>query len=234
MVKTNKRMYIIRKQLNKKKQYNILEALELLKNFTKTKFIESIDVAINLGIDTRKSDQNVRGYTILPHGVGRNIRVAVFAQGDDAKSALSAGADVVGMNNLIEKIKNNKIDFDLVISSPEAMSLVSKVGQILGPKGLMPNIKYNTITYNINEAVKNAKSGQIRYRNDKNGIIHTTIGKINFDSKKLKENLKYLLISIKKNKPKKSKGIFFKKISLSSTMGPGISINLNDLSVLNI
>ncbi|CUR53814.1 50S ribosomal protein L1 [Serratia symbiotica] len=225
MVKLTKRMRFIRNKVDKTKSYNIVDAIILLKELTIVKFIESVDVSINLGIDSRKSDQNIRGFTILPHGIGRNVRIAVFAQGMNAEIAKSSNAEIVGMEDLADIIKKGEINFDVVIASPDTMHIVSPLGQILGPRGLMPNPKVGTVTTNIAEAVKNAKSGQIRYRNDKDGIIHTSIGKINFELNKLKENLEYLLIALKKVKPSQSKGIYIKKVTLSTTMGAGIIID---------
>lgn len=232
MTKLTKRMQIIRNKVNVTKNYGIDEAFALLKELAVAKFIESMDVAINLGIDARKSDQNVRGATILPHSTGRSIRVAVFAQGAIAKAAKDAGAELVGMDDLANKIKEGEINFDIVIASPDTMRIVGQLGQILGPRGLMPNPKVGTITSNVAEAVKNAKAGQVRYRNDKHGIIHTTIGKANFDITALKENLESLILALKKSKPITAKGVYIKKISLSTTMGAGITINQNDLVAL--
>ncbi|UDG81205.1 50S ribosomal protein L1 [Candidatus Hartigia pinicola] len=232
MSKLNKRMRNIREKVNVSQQYEIHEALSLLKELATAKFIESIDVAINLGIDARKSDQNVRGATVLPHGTGRVVRVAVFAQGDNAKTAKAAGAELVGMEDLADKIRLGEISFDVIIASPDAMRIVTPLGQILGPRGLMPNPKVGTVTNNIAEAVQNTKTGQVRYRNDKNGIIHSAIGKVDFDSEKLKENLEALLISLKKEKPTSAKGIFIKKITLSTTMGAGLTIDPSGLSVI--
>ncbi|WP_457913864.1 50S ribosomal protein L1 [Candidatus Gillettellia adelgis] len=230
MTKLTKRMRVIRNKVNTTKQYEITEALALLKEHALTKFVESVDVSINLGIDARKSDQNVRGSTVLPYGTGRTMRVAVFAQGSNAEEAKGAGAELVGMNDLADLIKMGEINFDVIIATPDAMCVVGQLGQILGPRGLMPNPKVGTVTTNVVEAVKIAKTGQIRYRNDKNGIIHTTIGKVNFESKKLQENLEALLIALKKVKPSQAKGIYFKKVSLSTTMGTGIVIDLSCLT----
>lgn len=229
MSKLNKRMRNIREKVNTTQQYDINKAISLLKELTTTKFVESLDVAINLGIDARKSDQNVRGATVLPNGTGRLVRVAVFTHGINAEAAKVAGAELVGMEDLSDKIKSGEMAFDVVIASPDAMHVVTQLGQILGPRGLMPNPKIGTVTTNITEAIQKTKSGQIRYRNDKNGIIHSTIGKINFDSQKLKENLEALLIALKKSKPATSKGIFIKKISLSTTMGAGLTIDQSSL-----
>lgn len=229
MAKITKRLHIISNKIDTTKQYNIDKALILLKELATAKFIESVDAAINLGIDARKSDQTVRGSTVLPHGTGRNVRVAVFTQGANAEAATAIGANFVGMDDLANKIKKGECNFDVVIASPDAMNIVGHLGPILGPRGLMPNLKVGTITQNIVEAVKNAKNGQVRYRNDKNGIIHTTIGKIDFDSNKLKENLGYLLIALKKAKPIQAKGIYLKKVSLSTTMGAGIEIDQSSI-----
>ncbi|WWP01652.1 MAG: 50S ribosomal protein L1 [Candidatus Dasytiphilus stammeri] len=233
MVKLSKHQRFITDKFNKKKIYAIQEAIILLKNLASAKFIESIDIAVNLGIDARKTDQVVRGAIVLPHGTGRSTRVAVFAQGTNVKDAMDAGADIVGMDDLVELISKGEMPFDLVIASPDVMPLVSKLGHILGPRGLMPNPKLGTITTNLSEAVRNAKSGQIRYRNDKNGIIHTTIGKINFSYNDLKENLEALIIALIKAKPINSKGIYLKKISLTTTMGIGLVIDQSSLNLLS-
>ncbi|MGP4123156.1 MAG: 50S ribosomal protein L1 [Sodalis sp. (in: enterobacteria)] len=230
MAKMTKRMRVIRDKVDCTKQYDISEALVLLKELATAKFVESIDVAINLGIDARKSDQNVRGATVLPHGTGRSVRVAVFANGTNAEAAKAAGADLVGMDDLADQIKKCEFNFDVIIASPDAMRVVGQLGQILGPRGLMPNPKFGTVTLNIAEAVKNVKAGQVRYRNDKNGIIHTTIGKVGFKSDNLKENLEALLVALKKAKPTQVKGVYIKKVSLSTTMGAGIEIDQSSLS----
>ncbi|UDG80157.1 50S ribosomal protein L1 [Candidatus Steffania adelgidicola] len=232
MAKLSRRMRIIRDKISSTKKYDISEALALLKELPAVKFIESVDVAINLGIDARKSDQNVRGATVLPHGTGRHVRVAVFTQGANAEAAKSAHADLVGMDELADQIQKGICNFDVVIASPDAMRVVGQLGHILGPRGLMPNPKVGTITPNIAEAVNNAKAGQIRYRNDKHGIIHTTIGQINFESDKLKENLEALLLALKKAKPTQTKGIYIKQVILSSTMGPSVTIDPNSLSMV--
>ncbi|EKE67378.1 50S ribosomal protein L1 [Gallaecimonas xiamenensis] len=231
MAKLTKRMRLIREKVNATKDYSISEAVALLKELATAKFVESVDVAVNLGIDARKSDQNVRGATVLPNGTGRSVRVAVFTQGANAEAAKAAGADIVGMEDLAEQVKAGQMDFDVVIASPDAMRVVGMLGQILGPRGLMPNPKVGTVTPNVAEAVKNAKAGQVRYRNDKNGIIHTTIGKVDFEEGKLKENLESLLVALKKAKPATSKGQFIKKVSLSTTMGAGVSIDQSSLDV---
>jgi large subunit ribosomal protein L1 len=230
MAKLSKRARLIREKVDVCKEYDIAEALPLLKELATAKFRESVDVAVNLGIDARKSDQNVRGATVLPHGTGREVRVAVFTQGANAEKAKEAGADVVGMEDLAEQVKAGQLDFDVVVASPDAMRVVGQLGQILGPRGLMPNPKVGTVTPDVATAVKNAKAGQIRYRNDKNGIIHTTIGKVDFDDEKLKENLEALLDALKKAKPANAKGQYIKKVSLSTTMGAGVAVNQSSLT----
>ena len=229
MAKLTKRMRVIREKVDGTKSYDINEAVALLKELATAKFVESVDVAVNLGIDPRKSDQNVRGATVLPHGTGRDVRVAVFTQGANAEAAKAAGAELVGMDDLAEKIKAGEMNFDVVIASPDAMRVVGMLGQILGPRGLMPNPKTGTVTPNVAEAVKNAKAGQVRYRNDKNGIIHTTIGKVTFTTEQLKENLESLVSALKKAKPAVAKGIYVKKISISTTMGAGVAIDQGSL-----
>lgn len=225
MAKLSKRMRVIREKVDGTKEYSINEAIALLKELATAKFVESVDVAVNLGIDARKSDQNVRGATVLPHGTGRDIRVAVFTQGANAEAAKAAGAELVGMDDLADLVKKGEMNFDVVIASPDAMRVVGQLGQILGPRGLMPNPKVGTVTPNVAEAVKNAKAGQVRYRNDKNGIIHTTLGKVSFDEVQLKENLESLLVALKKAKPSSAKGIFIKKVSISTTMGAGVAVD---------
>ncbi len=207
MAKLTKRMRTIRAKVDVTKEYDINEAVALLKELATAKFVESVDVAVNLGIDARKSDQNVRGATVLPHGTGRDIRVAVFTQGANAEAAKAAGAELVGMEDLADLVKKGEMNFDVVIASPDAMRVVGQLGTILGPRGLMPNPKVGTVTPNVAEAVKNAKAGQVRYRNDKNGIIHTTIGKVTFEADQLKENLEALLVALKKAKPSSAKGV---------------------------
>ncbi|ADN74462.1 LSU ribosomal protein L1P [Ferrimonas balearica DSM 9799] len=225
MAKISKRMRVIREKVDATREYDINEAVALLKELATAKFVESVDVAVNLGIDARKSDQNVRGATVLPHGTGRDVRVAVFTQGANADAAKEAGADLVGMDELAAQVKAGEMNFDVVIASPDAMRVVGQLGQILGPRGLMPNPKTGTVTPNVAEAVKNAKAGQVRYRNDKNGIIHTTIGKVDFDAAKLKENLESLLVALKKAKPASAKGTFVKKVTISTTMGAGVAVD---------
>jgi large subunit ribosomal protein L1 len=233
MAKLTKRMRVIRDKVDGMKSYDINEAVALLKELATAKFIESVDVAVNLGIDPRKSDQNVRGATVLPHGTGRDVRVAVFTQGANAEAAKAAGAELVGMEELAEQIKAGEMNFDVVIASPDAMRVVGMLGQILGPRGLMPNPKTGTVTPNVAEAVKNAKAGQVRYRNDKNGIIHTTIGKVDFTTEQLKENLEALVSALKKAKPAVAKGVFVKKISISTTMGAGVAVDQATLETAN-
>jgi large subunit ribosomal protein L1 len=225
MAKLTKRMRTIREKVDVTKEYDINEAVALLKELATAKFVESVDVAVNLGIDARKSDQNVRGATVLPHGTGREIRVAVFTQGANADAAKEAGADLVGMEDLADQVKKGELNFDVVVASPDAMRVVGQLGTILGPRGLMPNPKVGTVTPNVAEAVKNAKAGQVRYRNDKNGIVHTTIGKVSFDTTQLKENLEALIMALKKARPSNAKGTFLKKVSISTTMGAGVSID---------
>ena len=213
------------------KQYPIDEALALVKEFAKAKFKESVDVAVNLGIDASKSDQQVRGSTVMPHGIGKSVRVAVFTGGKNQDAARAAGADIVGLEDLAEKVKAGEMNFDVVVASPDAMRVVGQLGQILGPRGLMPNPKVGTVSPDVAGAVRNAKAGQVRYRVDKAGIIHCAIGKASFEVPKLKENLVALLHDLQKVKPAASKGIFLKKLTVSSTMGPGVAIDQNSLSL---
>ncbi|NRA73012.1 MAG: 50S ribosomal protein L1 [Gammaproteobacteria bacterium] len=227
MAKLTKRMKNIREKTDVLKSYDINEAVALLKELATAKFTESVDVAINLGVDPRRSDQNVRGATVLPHGTGRNVRVAVFTQGANVEKAKAAGADLVGMDDLAALVKKGEMNFDVVIASPDAMRVVGQLGTILGPRGLMPNPKVGTVTPDVATAVKNAKSGQVRYRNDKNGIIHSTIGNVSFDDVNIKENLEALLIALNKAKPSGAKGVFFKNITLSTTMGAGLKIDIS-------
>ena len=227
MTKISKRHTDNKDLVDAEKKYDLEEAITILKDATNAKFEESIDVAINLGIDGKLSDQNVRGSAILPNGSGKNMRVIVFAEGEDAEAAKSAGADEVGMDDLAEKIKSGFSDFELVISTPSSMKIVGQLGQILGPKGVMPNPKDGTVTKNIKDAVNNAKKGQAMFRNDKGGIIHCSIGKLNFSEQAIKENFKSLIDEIKKNRPAAAKGAFIKMITLSSTMGPGLKLKEN-------
>ncbi|GJM06294.1 MAG: 50S ribosomal protein L1 [marine bacterium B5-7] len=221
----SKRFKAIREVVEHGKAYPLVDALTTLKSVAKVKFDESVEVAINLGVDPRKSEQMVRGATVLPHGTGKNVRVAVFTQGPNAEAAKAAGADIVGFEDLAEQVKAGQMDFDVVIASPDAMRIVGQLGQILGPRGLMPNPKVGTVTPDVKKAVENAKAGQVRYRLDKNGIIHCAIGKISFDADKLQDNLMALIADLKKAKPTGSKGVFLKKITVSSTMGPGLLVD---------
>ncbi|QJC28275.1 50S ribosomal protein L1 [Enterobacteriaceae endosymbiont of Plateumaris braccata] len=231
MVKQTKRMTNMYSKINQNKKISIDKAINKLKEFSTVKFIESIDIAVLLGIDPKKSEQNIRNSVILPYGTGKNIKIAVFAYGAKAIEAKEAGADLIGMEDLAEKIKNNKKKIDIVITIPEAMNLVSKLAPVLGPRGIMPNPKLGTITENIKDIIKKIKKGQINYRNDKNGIIHTSVGKINFDNYKIKENIEFFIKNLKKYKPTQVKGDFIKKIYISSTMGVSIDITT---SLINI
>jgi len=229
MANVSKRSRAIREVVVPGKQYSIQEAVEVLQKLPRAKFRESLDVAINLGIDARKSDQVVRGATTLPHGSGSEARVAVFAQGAAAEAAKAAGADLVGMDDLAAEIKGGRMDFDVVIAAPDAMRVVGQLGQVLGPRGLMPNPKTGTVTPDVATAVKNAKAGQVRFRADKSGIVHGAIGKIDFELPAIKGNLEALLADLKKLKPATAKGVYLKKITLSSTMGPGLVIDPSSL-----
>lgn len=231
MAKLSKRQKAIREKVDSTKQYPINEAVALLKEVSKVKFSETVDAAINLGIDPRKSDQSVRGATSLPHGTGKVVRVAVFTSGANAEAAKQAGAEFVGMEDLAAQVKGGMMDFDVVIADPAAMRVVGQLGQVLGPRGLMPNPKTGTVTPNVVDAVKNAKAGQVRFRADKGGIIHGGIGKISFDAVAIKENLEALINDLKRAKPASSKGIYLKKVSLSTTMGPGLTIDLSSLEI---
>jgi large subunit ribosomal protein L1 len=224
MAKLSKKAQIAREKVTNDAQ-PIEAALSLVKELASSKFKESVDVAVNLGVDPKKSDQNVRGSTLLPNGTGKTVRVAVFAQGDNAEKATAAGADIVGFEDLAEKIKAGEMNFDVVIATPDAMRVVGQLGQILGPRGLMPNPKVGTVTADVETAVKNAKAGQVRYRTDKAGIIHCPIGRADFDIAALKENLIALLADLQKSKPASAKGVFLKKLTVSSTMGPGVSVD---------
>lgn len=227
MAKLSKRVKANREKVEVGKVYAFNEAAELLQSLSPVKFVQGVDVSVNLGVDPRKSDQVVRSATELPHGTGRTVRVAVFAQDANAETAKKAGADVVGFDDLAESIKAGNIDFDVLIATPDSMRVVGQLGQILGPRGLMPNPKVGTVTTDIEGAVQKAKAGQVRYRTDKAGIIHCTIGKIDFSVQNLRENLKALLADLKKAKPSSAKGLYFKKVTLSSTMGPGLSIDIS-------
>jgi large subunit ribosomal protein L1 len=231
MVAVAKRAKAWKDKLTPGKHYPVDEALSLLKEFATAKFPESVDAAVNLGIDASKSDQQVRGSTVMPHGTGKSVRVAVFTSGKNQDAARAAGAEIVGLEDLAEKVKAGEINFDVVIASPDAMRVVGGLGQILGPRGLMPNPKVGTVTPNVAEAVKNAKAGQVRYRVDKAGIVHATIGRANFETSALKENLVALLADLQKAKPAASKGIYLKRITVSSTMGPGIAVDQASLGL---
>lgn len=230
MATISKRQQVIEKAYTPGKVYTFEEAVKILVTLPPAKFIESFDVSVNLGIDARKSEQVVRGSVVMPHGTGKTVRVAVFTQGANADAAKAAGADLVGMDDLAQQIQAGNMDFDVVVASPDAMGVVGRLGQVLGPRGLMPNPKVGTVTMDVATAVKNAKGGQVRYRSDKNGIVHCSIGKINFDANALKENLQALLENLRKTKPSASKGIYMKKVTLSTTMGPGLVIDLASLS----
>ena len=232
MAKLSKRQKLIREKVDSTRSYTIDEAVALLAELGQgVKFKESIDVAVNLGVDARKSDQVVRSSTVLPNGTGKSVRVAVFTQGANAEKAKAAGADIVGMDDLAEEVKKGNMDFDVVIATPDAMRVVGMLGQILGPRGLMPNPKVGTVTPDVETAVKNAKAGQVRYRTDKNGIIHAPLGNTEFTAQAIKENLEALLVDLKKAKPASSKGVYLKKVTVSSTMGPGLSIDQSTLSL---
>ena len=231
MAKLTKKRKSMLEKIEPGKSYPIDEAVTLISEFSSPKFKESIDVSVRLGVDPRKSDQVVRGSTTLPNGTGKDVRVAVFAQGANADKAKEAGADIVGFDDLAESIQAGNMDFDVVIATPDAMRVVGKLGQVLGPRGLMPNPKVGTVTPDVETAVKNAKAGQVRYRTDKNGIIHGGIGKVGFDSDAIKTNLEALLADLKKAKPSSSKGIYIRKIVLSSTMGPGLQIDHSSLTI---
>ena len=225
MAKLSKRARLVQEKVDVTKEYAFTEAVALLKELATAKFAESVDVAVNLGIDARKSDQNVRGATVLPNGTGKDVRVAVFTQGANAEAAKAAGADIVGMEDLADLVKKGEMNFDVVVASPDAMRVVGQLGTILGPRGLMPNPKVGTVTPDVATAVKNAKSGQVRYRTDKAGIIHCSLGKVGFTADAVKENLISLLGDLKKMKPASAKGVYIKKVTISTTMGPGLSVD---------
>jgi large subunit ribosomal protein L1 len=226
MAKVTKRQKSFAEKIDKNTKYSINDALSLVKDCASAKFDETVEVSINLGIDSKKSDQNVRGSVVLPNGTGKSVRIAVFTQGDNAKKATDAGADSVGMEDLMKTMQDGDLNYDVVIASPDAMGVVGRLGQVLGPRGLMPNPKVGTVTPDVETAVKNAKSGQVQYRNDKAGIIHAGIGKASFDVKALEENIKALIEALKKAKPSSAKGTFLKKMSVSSTMGPGLGVDI--------
>lgn len=225
MAKISKRTVAIREQVDPVKAYPLDEAIDLLKKLSSAKFKETVEVSVNLGVNARKSDQNVRGSTVMPHGTGKSVRVAVFTQGANVEKAEAAGADVVGLNDLAEQVQAGEINFDMVVATPDAMPVVGRLGQILGPKGLMPNPKTGTVTADVETAVQNAKAGQVQYRTDKAGIIHCAIGKVDFDNQALVENLRALIVDLKKAKPANAKGVYFKKVALSTTMGPGVTLD---------
>lgn len=229
MAKLTKRQKAIAEKVVAGKQYSFEEAAKLLAELSTIKFKESVDVAVNLGVDPRKSDQVVRGATVLPNGTGKSVRVAVFTQGPAAEAALAAGADKVGMDELAAEMKGGDLNYDVVIASPDAMRVVGHLGQILGPRGLMPNPKVGTVTPDVATAVKNAKAGQVRFRTDKNGIIHSSVGKVDFEPAKLQQNVEALLADLKRLKPSSSKGVYVKRVTLSTTMGPGLQIDLASL-----
>ena len=229
MAKLTKRQKAIAEKVVAGKQYSFEEAAKLLAELSTIKFKESVDVAVNLGVDPRKSDQVVRGATVLPNGTGKSVRVAVFPQGPAAEAALAAGADKVGMDELAAEMKGGDLNYDVVIASPDAMRVVGQLGQILGPRGLMPNPKVGTVTPDVATAVKNAKAGQVRFRTDKNGIIHSSVGKVDFEPAKLQQNVEALLADLKRLKPSSSKGVYVKRVTLSTTMGPGLQIDLASL-----
>lgn len=229
MAKLSKRQKLINEKVDSDQLYSVVEAFELLKDLPRVKFTESVDVSVNLGIDAKKSDQAVRGSTVLPNGTGKAVRVAVFTQGDNVEAAKAAGADIVGMEDLAEEVKKGNMDFDVVIASPDAMRVVGQLGQVLGPRGLMPNPKVGTVSADVATAVKNAKGGQVRYRTDKAGIIHCSIGNLDFESKALIENLNALIVDLVKAKPTSAKGVYLKRLSVSSTMGAGLSIDTSSV-----
>lgn len=231
MASKSKRVAAIREKIEPGKVYAVEEALELLKTISNVKFTESVDVAVKLGIDPKKSDQNVRGSTVLPNGTGKTVKVAVFTQGENVDKALEAGADVVGLDDLHDRIAGGDLDFDVVIASPDAMRVVGKLGQILGPRGLMPNPKVGTVATDVAAAVQNAKAGQVRFRADKGGIVHGTIGKVSFGVEELRANLAVLLTDLQRLKPASSKGQYLKKVALSTTMGPGLVVDHSDFKI---
>lgn len=232
MAKLSKRQKLIREKIDAARSYSVEEACSVLTELGQSvNFKESIDVSVNLGVDARKSDQVVRSSTVLPRGTGKDVRVAVFTQGENADKAKAAGADIVGMDDLADEVKKGNLDFDVVIATPDAMRVVGQLGQILGPRGLMPNPKVGTVTPDVETAVGNAKAGQVRYRTDKNGIIHAPLGNVEFEVDAIRENLEALIIDLKKIKPSTSKGVYLRKVSLSTTMGPGLSIDLSDLRI---
>ncbi|SFD95526.1 large subunit ribosomal protein L1 [Thiohalospira halophila DSM 15071] len=231
MARKTKRQQAIAEKVERNRLYPADEALSLLKELPAPRFVESVDVAVNLGVDPRKSDQVVRGSTVLPHGTGKSTRVAVFAQGQAADAATEAGADIVGMDDLAETIKAGNIDFDVAIAAPDAMRVVGQLGQILGPRGLMPNPKVGTVTPDVATAVQNAKAGQVQYRTDRGGVIHASIGKVDFDTQSLRENLDALLADLNKAKPSTAKGVYMRNVTVSTTMGPGLDVDKSSLAL---
>ena len=231
MAKLTKKQKLIAEKFNSEKFYALSDALEILSSVSSSKFKEALDVSVNLGVDPRKSDQVVRGATTLPHGTGKDVRVAVFAQGENAEKAQQAGADVVGFEDLGEQIKGGTIDFDVLIATPDAMRIIGQLGKVLGPRGLMPNPKTGTVTTDVEVAVKNSKSGQVQFRTDKAGLVHGRVGQLGFSAEQIKENIQALLVDLKKAKPAAAKGVYLKKLTLSSTMGPGLNIDQASLEV---
>ena len=231
MARLSKRTIAIREKIDSTRTYAVIDAFQLLKECSSVKFDESVEVAVNLGVDPRKSDQAIRGSTVLPRGTGKSVKIAVFADGDQAEAAKTAGADYIGMQDLVEQIQGGLDDFDVVIATPDAMPTVSKLGKLLGPRGLMPNPKTGTVSKEVKQAVENAKAGQVRYRTDKNGIIHGAIGKVSFEPDALKKNLEVLLGDLNKARPSTTKGIYMKKITVSTTMGPGIVLDQSSLTI---
>jgi large subunit ribosomal protein L1 len=231
MAKLTKRKQMFREKVDRTKFYPANEAMGLLQEMSSTRFTETVEASVNLGVDPRKSDQMVRGSTVMPHGTGKDVRVAVFTPEANAETAREAGADVVGLEDLAERVQGGEMDFDMVIASPDAMGVVGKLGQILGPRGLMPNPKTGTVTSDIAGAVRNAKAGQVRYRVDKGGVIHAPVGKADFDASALTENLDALIVDLQKIKPATSKGKYMKKVTVSTTMGPGVPVDLGSLSI---
>lgn len=232
MAKLTKRQKLIREKVDRSKNYSVDDAVAILKEVGEsTNFQESVDLAVNLGVDARKSDQVVRGSSVLPNGTGKSVRVAVFTQGENADKAKEAGADVVGMDDLAEQVKAGNLDFDVVIATPDAMRVVGQLGQILGPRGLMPNPKVGTVTSDVETAVNNAKAGQVRFRTDKKGIVHCSVGNVSFDAQSIQQNVEALVTELKKLKPSTSKGVYLRKITLSSTMGPGVPIDQSSISI---
>ena len=231
MAKLTKKQKLIAEKFDSEKFYALPDALEILSSVSSSKFKEALDLSVNLGVDPRKSDQVVRGATTLPHGTGKDVRVAVFAQGENAEKAQQAGADIIGFEDLGEEIKGGKIDFDVLIATPDAMRIVGQLGKVLGPRGLMPNPKTGTVTTDVEVAVKNSKSGQVQFRTDKAGLIHGRVGQLGFTAEQIKENIQALLVDLKKAKPAAAKGVYLKKLTLSSTMGPGLNIDQASLEV---